>query len=277
LTDPVARERRLAFGDVAELYDLARPGYPAELVDEVLEFAHAGRGDRALEVGAGTGKATVLFAERGLELLALEPSAEMAAVLSRNCERRRNVTIERAEFERWEPGTERFQLLFSAQAWHWIKPETRYAHAREALEPGGALAVFWNRVDWQSCPLREELSDAYRRVTPDLGGDAGPGPMHPSDRPRDWWADWSSELTAAPGFAAPEPRTFRWRETYTTSSYLEVLRTHSDHIVLGEQRLGELMDAIGAVLDRHGGALPLDYVTELWIARAAGGRSGRSG
>ncbi len=53
----VARERRLAFGDVAELYDRARPSYPAALVDDVLEFACARAGDLALEVGAGTGKA----------------------------------------------------------------------------------------------------------------------------------------------------------------------------------------------------------------------------
>jgi SAM-dependent methyltransferase len=264
----VARERRLSFGDVAELYDHARPGYPAELVDEVLEFAHAGRGARALEVGAGTGKATVLFADRGLELVALEPSPAMAAVLTRNCEGRVAVTVEQAEFERWPHGSQRFRLLFSAQAWHWINPELRYAHAREALEVGGALALFWNRVDWESCPIREELADAYRRVAPDLGGDAGPGPMHPSNREREWWADWSSELAAAPGFAPPERRRFRWRETYATSAYLEVLRTHSDHIVLGAQRLDELMDAIGAVLDRHGGALPLDYLAELWLARA---------
>jgi SAM-dependent methyltransferase len=273
----VARERRLAFGDVAELYDLARPGYPTELVDEVLEFARVGPGDRALEVGAGTGKATVLFAERGLDLVALEPSAEMAAVLTRNCGGRRNVTIDDAEFERWDPGAERFRLLFSAQAWHWISPEVRYARAREALDPGGALALFWNRVDWEGCAIRTELAEAYRRVAPDLGGEAGPGPMNPSGRRRAWWADWSSELAAAPGLAAPERRRFRWREAYTTASYLEVLQTHSDHIVLGEQRLGELIDAIGAVLDRHGGALALDYVTELWLARATGDPPGRSG
>ncbi len=118
----MAQERRLAFGEVAELYDRARPGYPAELIDDVIAFAPAAGGTRALEVGAGTGKATELFAQRGLEIVALEPSAQMAAVARRNCARYENVSVEQIEFERWSPAGASFGLVFSAQAWHWIAP-----------------------------------------------------------------------------------------------------------------------------------------------------------
>lgn len=255
---------------MAELYDRARPSYPAELIDDVLAFSGAGPGDRALEVGAGTGKATVLFAARGLEVVALEPSAEMAVVARRNCARYGNVTIEPAEFERWSPGEPRFRLLFSAQAWHWVTPAARYTRAREALCAGGALAVLWNRPDWEATPWRDEIAEAYQRVAPDLGAGAGPGPMHPStDARRVWWRDWAGEIDAAAGFDAPESREYRWREKYTTAAYLELLRTHSDHIVLGA-RLEPLLDAIREVLDRHGGELPLVYLAVLWMARVSG-------
>src|SRR5437588_8084618 len=212
------RERRLAFGDVAELYDRARPSYPGALVEDVVTFAGAGVGSRALEVGGGTGKATALFAERGLEIVALEPSAEMAAVCERNCQRYGNVEIKQVDFERWGLGEERFRLVLSAQAWHWVNPEIRYTHAREALEAGGALAVFWNRPDWEACPVREEVAEAYERVVPDLcaGAAVGPGTMHPRARTRrEWWADWDAELRAATGFDSPEARSYRWQETYT--------------------------------------------------------------
>src|SRR5690242_4014651 len=117
-------ERRLAFGEVAELYDRARPSYPAELVDDVLAFSGARAGDHALEVGAGTGKATVAFAERGLEIVALEPSREMAAFARSNVAGHENVTVVEREFERWQADPRRgFRLLFSAQAWHWIPQE----------------------------------------------------------------------------------------------------------------------------------------------------------
>jgi trans-aconitate methyltransferase len=118
-------ERRLSFGAVAELYDQARPTYPAALVDDVLEYAGASEGDAAVEVGAGTGKATSLFAARGLQIVALEPSHGMAELARRNCAAFANVVVEEQEFERWRPGEARFRLLFSAQAWHWVSPEVR--------------------------------------------------------------------------------------------------------------------------------------------------------
>ena len=50
------------FGEVVQDYDQVRPGYPDDLVDDVTALSGAGP---ALEVGAGTGKATVSFAARG--------------------------------------------------------------------------------------------------------------------------------------------------------------------------------------------------------------------
>ncbi|MEV4924567.1 hypothetical protein [Streptomyces roseoverticillatus] len=59
------RERRHVFGDDADQYDAARPGYPGRLVEDVLGFAALPTGVPAVEVGAGTGKATLAFAARG--------------------------------------------------------------------------------------------------------------------------------------------------------------------------------------------------------------------
>jgi SAM-dependent methyltransferase len=254
---------------VAELYDRARPSYPSALVDDVLEFTGARPGDRAVEVGAGTGKATTLFASHGLRILALEPSHEMAAIARLRLAGHEDVTIEEIEFERWRPERS-FRLLFSGQAWHWIDPEVRYTRAREALVGGGTLAVFWNRPRWESSPLREELAGAYRRTVPELGeGSTGAGPMHPDvQAPPAWWGDWTRELGGAAGFERPRPRSYSWIEAYTSEQYVELLQTHSDHIVLADAQRRALVDAVAGVIDRHGGTLTLEYVTALWLARA---------
>lgn len=268
----VEPQRRLAFGSVAALYDRARPSYPSALVDDVLEFAGANQGDRAVEVGAGTGKATALFASRGLRILGLEPSAEMAAIARDRLAGHEDVAIEEVEFERWRP--ERgFRLLFSAQAWHWVNPEFRYTRAREALVKGGALAVFWSRPRWESCALRDELADAYRRTAPELGaGNSGPGPMHPGvQAPPAWWGDWTRELRGAVGFERPEPRSYSWSEDYSSEQYVELLQTHSDHIVLADAHRHTLLDAVATVIDRRGGRLTVEYVTALWLSRVAPG------
>lgn len=255
--------RRLSFGGVADLYDRARPSYPPELVDEVLAYAGAGESDRALEVGAGTGKATVLFADRGLEVVALEPSAEMARVAWANLAGYENVTIEQTEFERWRPNDRPFRLVFSAQAWHWISPEVRFVAARAALQDGGALAPFWNVPDWRACELADEIGEIYRRSGHHGGND---DPMNPTTRSDD--EDWVTEIAAAPGFSAAEVRRYRWESDYTRAEYLDLLSTHSPCLILEGPQRERLLSEIGGAIDAHGGSFRMTYVTLLCLARA---------
>jgi trans-aconitate methyltransferase len=249
----VPEHRRLTFGRVAELYDRARPSYPEALIDDVLALAGPGP---ALEVGAGTGKATIQFAARGCRVLALEPSPAMAAIARRNCP---GVTVEQAEFERWEPAGRSFGLIYSAQAWHWIDPAIRFRKARELLGDGGLLAPFWNRVDWEACALSDELHAVYARVAPEL---AGANRMMPAAGEEESWLD----DVAGTGFIAPEIRSYPWRREYSTREYVDLLSTHSHHIILERRVLSELLEGVGAVIDRHGGRLQLPYVTRLCLA-----------
>jgi SAM-dependent methyltransferase len=264
----------MVFGEVADLYDRVRPSYPAELIDDVVALAGVGErsqngGGRALEVGAGTGKATVLFAQRGLPIHALEPSAAMAKVARWRCSEYPSVTIEETDFERWDPPERRFELIFSAQAWHWVARELRYVRAREALGDDGLLAVFSSRPSWQRCGLRDELREAYSRAAPDFGPD--PGPMHPgSEIAPDRWEDWDAEIACAPGLAGAEVRFYEWSSHYTSERYLELLGTVQDHILLSDRTREALLSAVSRVIDRNGGAFSMNYVTKLCLARRAG-------
>jgi SAM-dependent methyltransferase len=144
-------ERRLSFGSVAEQYDRHRPGYPPQLVDDILTYADAHAGDRALEVGAGTGRATLMFAQRGLKVMALEPDVDMAAVASERAATA-GLTIDmitsdfETAFEAHALPEHAFKLLFSGTAWHWVTPSLRNElatrtrqrrDARAVLEPAG--------------------------------------------------------------------------------------------------------------------------------------------
>ena len=265
----MATERRLAFGAIAELYDHARPSYPPALVDDVVGFAGVRPGDPVVEIGAGTGKATVLFAARGLRILALEPSADMARIARRNTAPFPNVVVREVEFERWTP-VQPVKLLYSAQAWHWIEPQVGFPRAAQTLTHEGALAAFWNRVRWDSSPLRAELGDIYRRLAPELGRGGTAGPMHPSyTRGPDWMSDWHRGQVETTGFSEPEWRTYSWLARYTTREYLDLLQTHSDHIVLAPSRRQQLLEAVGTVIDSVGGSFELEYVTRLGLARPA--------
>ncbi len=261
-------ERRLVFGDVADLYERVRPSYPDALVDDVVELSGVARAGRALEVGAGTGKATRLFAARGVSVHAIEPSPGMAAVVRETCAGYASVTVQETDFEQFAPGAERFWLLFSAQAWHWISPEVRYVRAREALEPGGLLAVFWNRPRWEATPLRAELIEAYGRAAAAWDLDGEPDPMHPATKTSHDPDGWRREIARVDGFDEPQTRLYSWSSTYSTDDYLELLQTHSGHIVRPESERRAILDEVGKVIDRNGRSMRMEFGTMLCLATA---------
>lgn len=260
------REQRLVFGEVAETYDRVRPTYPEAVVDDVLAYAcaDAARGERALEIGAGTGRATALFASRGLAITALEPSGEMAAVARSNLAPFPDVSVEVSLFEDWT-GPGGFRLVFAAQAWHWVPLEIRYVKAHDVLGDGGTLATFWNRPTWDSEPdVRARLDEAYGRFAPDLPT-GGPGSNYTNLSTDDDLA--IPEIEGSRRFEDVEAHTYAHAHTYPTRDYLALLSTQSDHRLLPDDQRARLFDAVAAVIDGAGGEVTVDYATHLYLAR----------
>ncbi len=255
-------DQRLAFGRVAELYHRARPSYPRGAVDDVIEFGSLAPGSTVLEVGAGTGKATLQFADRGLRVLALEPSRDMVRVARAACAAHPGVEIVEVEFERWRP-TEPVAAVLSAQAWHWIDPDDRYEKAHEALVPGGTLAAIWTFPEWQRCSLRGALSDAYGATVPEL---AAAFPMHPDSRADRLAGNWHCEIDGGSWFTKPTVRRHRWRQSYTSTEYVQLIQTHQDHILLDAGRRERLLAAIRDAIDAAGATLTMPFVTHVCLA-----------
>jgi SAM-dependent methyltransferase len=256
-------DQRLAFGRVAELYDRARPSYPAAAIDALLEYGGLAAGARIVEVGAGTGKATELLAARGLHVTAVEPSAEMAALARVKLADWPGVTIVGSTFEAWEP-REPYSAVVSVQAWHWVAGDVRYVKAHAALAPGATLAAIWALPDWERCPARGSLSRAYRTAGVDLPADF---PMHPDSEPTRLAGDWAAEIAASAGFGEDEIRTFPWPQSYTSAAYVDLLQTHQDHILLADRDRAVLLEAIRRAIDDAGGTLKLPLVTYVCLAR----------
>jgi SAM-dependent methyltransferase len=230
----------LVFGEVAEDYARERPGYPDALLDDV-----AALGRRALEVGAGTGKATAGMLARGVAVTALEPSPEMAAV-----GRRLNpgaTWIEAGIEDFAGPGP--FDVVYAAQSWHWVDPDRGFAGAHALLRDGGWLALFWNRG-------REavDLAPVYERLAPELRGAGGGRGI-----------DWAERIRASGRFAEPEERAYPWSEERSADSYIRLLGTHSHHRMLPDPQRAALL---AAVRDTIGDTIRIDYVTRLYLARA---------
>lgn len=262
--------RRLSFGSVAEQYDRYRPGYPAEMVDAVIAYAAPEPGARVLDVGAGTGRASLLFAERGYDVTAIEPDREMAAVASqRAATAGLSIAIRNTEFEQARLPEDAFRILISGTAWHWVAPGVRSELAARVLEPGGTLAPFWNRPHWRGNPLRPGFDRIYDAVGEEF--DAWPrGPMNPAGTfaelkdSREWLEE---EFRGDHDFTELDARLYDWRQRYTTDEYLGLLGTHSDHITLPEAARERLFAGVRSSIDAAGGSFELSYQTLLCLAR----------
>ena len=166
--------RRTTFDSVAQLYDQSRPGYPEPLFDDIITLSGMPADGRILEIGCGTGKATRSFARRGYAMHCLELGENMAALAVHHCRDYADVRVEVTSFEDWPLEAGAFDLVFSAQAFHWIPPELAYAKSAAALKPDGCLALCWNLYPSTALPLRDELDDIYHRSH---AGDRQPGDL----------------------------------------------------------------------------------------------------
>ncbi|MER5350232.1 methyltransferase domain-containing protein [Kitasatospora sp. NPDC002551] len=146
-TRPSSDFRGLAesFGGVAAEYDRARPSYPQELFDELERLAGRPlRGARVLDVGAGTGISTRLLAARGADVVAVEPSAGMAAQFLASGP---GLALVRGSGDELPFHDHSADFVTYAQAFHWTAPERSVPEAVRVLRPGGALAAWWNVKD----------------------------------------------------------------------------------------------------------------------------------
>jgi SAM-dependent methyltransferase len=248
---PEHRDReklRETFGSVAELYDLARPEYPAVVFDELAELAQLEPGSRVLEIGPGTGKATVELARRGYAVTGVELSPELAAVARRNLAAFPQAEIEVGEFETWEPREPGFDAVTVFNAFHWIAPNVRYAKPARLLRPGGALAVVGapHVLPEDGDPFFAEVQEDYDAVVPHPDNRAPP----PPGEIEGWAEDWR----ASGFFERVEERRHLVAIPYTADEFIAVLGTFSDNLALPAEQRAELFDRIARRIGARPGA-----------------------
>jgi SAM-dependent methyltransferase len=228
------RERlRVTFDSAAQDYHDARPDYPPALYGDLVQRAALAPGARLLEVGCGTGKATLPLARRGFRITGIELGASLAAAARRNLAAYPGTEIVTADFEDWQPGPgPGFDLVYGATAWHWIDPAVGYQRAWDRLRPGGHLAL-WSAQHVSpegGDPFFEELQEVYDEIGE--GMPPGSWMLRPAEVP-----SAAAGIEATGLFQDAEPRWFDWEISYTAEDYIRLLDTFSGHIAMaGWQR-----------------------------------------
>jgi SAM-dependent methyltransferase len=231
------------------------------LFDDLADIADLRPGARVLEIGSGTGQATLPLAERKYQVSAVELGPNLAAVARRKLARFPNVTVTVGAFEDWPLPAEPFDAVVSATAFHWLDPSVRVTKAADALRPGGVLAtIATHHIDGGDAQFFIDVQDCYQRWFPESTGVRLPAAAEiPAD---------SADLDHSGPFESPTFRRYEWEQPYTARQYLDLLSTYSDHRALDQDVRRHLLDCVSQlIVGRYGDRIRKRYLNELRIAR----------
>jgi SAM-dependent methyltransferase len=274
--------RRASFNADASRYDAARPDYPAALFDDLIALAGVSAGATVLEIGSGTGKATLPLAQRGFSILGIELGEQMAALARQKLAAYPQVRIEVGAFEDWPLPETPFDLAVSASAWHWIDPTIGYQKVAQALKPTGTLALMWSSQRHENTDARRDAEyggasntqdepDAFTRALREVVRSTAPELGHfRADRPDSGARRFvrADALEASGYFRVPAVRTYAWETTYDTASYLRLLDSYSSYRILEPGLHERLFETIGDLLEtRFGGSVTRPWRAELYLAK----------
>lgn len=217
------QERSLSFGSEAAAYERGRPSYPPDAIDWLLP---TGARD-VLDLGAGTGKLTTRLAQRGLDVIAVDPIAEMLELLSSSLP---DTPALLGTAEQIPLPDNSVDAVLVAQAWHWVDPERAVPEVARVLRPGGRLGLVWNtrdeRLGWVKdlgrIIGREDAQDMF-----DEGVEL-PAPFADQQQHRVEWTNYLTpqaliDLVASRSYCITAPKGAR---TKTLDQVRELLATH---------------------------------------------------
>ena len=262
---PASRRNRDTYNAIAEAYDRARPGYPVALFDDIAAYAQLRDDARILEIGCGSGQATLPMARRGYAIDAIELGDQLARICRAKLAAFPKARVVLADFETVSLPPSAYDLLMSATAFHWIDPAIRFQKAHDLLNPGGSLALFWHRPARTAISSRflDALQPVYARQTPQLHRAFQPPPA-----PTRVTTEYDDLIRSSGLYGDVQTRRHYVATEYTTTAYIDLLDTFSDHRALPDERRRRLFDGIAALIDADfGGLIQRETVALLYLAK----------
>lgn len=264
--EPPARQqphRRMSFNAAASTYQRGRPPYPEAVFELLARRCGLRPGARVLEIGAGNGLATGPLLAAGAYVVAVEPGANLAAILTDThaCDRL-EVTV--ADFET-ATLTGGFDLAVAATALHWLDPATSTEKIGGLVRPSGWLAAWWTEfgdVD-RPTPFRDRLDEVYRDLLP-----AEPGyrqsRSHVLDTDR-----WRRQLTAGGWFGDVAVEIIAWQQTLTPETARDLWSTFPNIAELAPADREQFLTRLAALVDDEGGQVDDPRLTVVYTAARA--------
>jgi SAM-dependent methyltransferase len=231
---------------------------------DLIAFTQLPAAAQVLEIGCGTGQATRSLVDRDIQLTCLEPSEPLRTLAEAHFASYANVRFSAESFEEYKHSGDAFHLIFAATSFHWLDPKVRMGKCADLLLPGGTLAMFSNSHPQPYTGFFSAVQEIYDRHVPEWSS-----PQKPGEKIEDQAKKPPAKHPLQDeNFTIPVSSTYDWSVDLSADDYVRLLRTFSDHIRLGEDRLRGLTDDIrGLIKENYGGQVTRPYRSELYMAK----------
>ena len=241
-------------------YEELRPTYAPEAIRWVADRAGLEPGSLVVDLAAGTGQLSRRLVRLGVRVVAVEPAANMRAVLAANLP---GVTAVPGAAEAIPVGDGEADALVVGNAFHHFDAEAAFAEVRRVLRPGGALALFWARTDRHADGVRlgiQEIDEVVER-------ERASSPIVEA------YFSWFEPPDRIEGFTPLERRSFATTRTMASARLADLYATSSDIASLPEPQRVRLLERIGELAADLPETLELAERSDvqLWFREGSGG------
>lgn len=257
-----------SFDVFAETYHSVRPGYPAQLYVDIKELCGLDSTSRLLEIGAGSGIATVELAKFGSKIVAIEPGSHLAAIAKKQTEETKNVEILEETFEDFE-SSDRFDAILAFTAYHWIDEGIKYRKVLDLLDDVGSLVLVWNSFFLSDSPATVEVNRAYSEYFPD----AYPSELSVAEVNEGVLAKLhrrEQEIVQNSLLYTVALRKYYTAYNYNVGTYPKLLNTFPKIVEVPEEKRKRFFTRISEIMGRHG-AIAVPVLTTLIICKKRSG------
>lgn len=253
------------FDTAVPLYDKMRPGYPDDIYNAIFDYVYIDAGSRVVEVGSGSGQATLPVLKTGCCLTAVEYGENFTYLLRDKFKDYEKFDVVTAKFEDARLEADSYDLVFSATAFHWVPEELGYPKVYSILKEGGAFARFANRpqISMEDPALLREIDDIYDEYYNKFYGiKQGSRKRFTEETARD-----IANIPAKYGLTDIRYHLFHRDRVFSAEEYVQLLGTYSDHIAIEESMRKAFFDKIEDAIERRGGSITIKDTLDLELAR----------